>query len=84
MEKCALCHQPGSKQNPINSHHVQTRQYSAVTMRVHSRGCHQFCDWITQEFALRGALDILSETVIVYFYGRAVRFRKDGVFGWDK
>ena len=80
-EICLLCKQPGTKKNPLNNHHVKGRRNdSKDVMRVHSSGCHAFADWITQEFNLRGNIDILTANIIVYFYNRVTFFYRDNTF----
>lgn len=82
QEKCSLCFRPGTKRNPINTHHIRGRKKGVhmPTMRVHSRNCHKFCDWVTSHYLLHGWGDELSEAMLVEVYQRTVTLQRDGKF----
>lgn len=74
---CALCRRPGTKNDPLNRHHIQGRKKGEhlPIMRVHSKTCHLFCQWITNMYLLMGLEAELNENIIVYFYNRVIGLR---------
>ena len=78
-EKCRLCHRVGTTQNPINSHHYKgRRKYPKHIMRVHSRSCHWFAEWVTSVYLLNGVEDELEASLIAYLYNRVVTLQHQG------
>lgn len=74
---CALCRKPGTKSNPTNRHHIHGRKKGQHTpiMRVHSKTCHQFAQWVTNLYIEAGCEDELNENIIVYLYNRVLGLR---------
>jgi len=69
MDICYLCKRRGYKGNPLNNHHIHSvKKNPTLVMRVHSKGCHRFADWITEEFILRGKVETLTAETIAYFF----------------
>jgi hypothetical protein len=79
LDTCRLCFRPPTKRNPLNKHHIKGRNYPDV-MRVHSRTCHRFCDWVTSLYLLHGWEDDLTENFLVEVYHRTVTLQRDGKF----
>jgi len=81
LEKCELCHLAGTSQNPINSHHYKGRKrYPKDVMRVHSRSCHWYSEWITSLYLLAGRETELDKKLIIYLYTRTITLMHNGEF----
>ena len=79
MEACQLCFRPQTKRNLLNRHHIRGRN-SPLVMRVHSKTCHRWADWVTGHYLLHGWEDELSEKFLVELYHRMVLLQRDGKF----
>jgi hypothetical protein len=82
--RCQLCRQRGTRDNPVNRHHVRGRckgrDERGYIMLTHSRTCHLFAQWITNLYMSAGRVDELRPEMIVYLFNRIATLREKEVF----
>lgn len=53
VDKCELCHEPGTLANPLTAHHADGNRFNnddSNFLVCHRWLCHTWADWLTQWF----------------------------------